>query len=176
MAGAAMRAAARRKLEESLNDLNGYISSVARRTGTRSILFGIEDIVQECMVVLWRVIVKYPEARGIELLKLFKRSLTRHLASIFRLEHVRRSYGTQSLSSSHSETDSTGGGGDWVYDVSGEGVYSRDYSILPWDFYRVELKRIEARLGRKRLKILMTQRNFGKGFPGRKEEIMKAAE
>ena len=179
-----MSAAARRAKEyqECLQELDQYIASVANRTGKKSILFGIEDITQECMVVLWRVLMKYPEARGLDLLKLYRRSLIRHLASLFRLEHVRRSYGTVQFSrlETHPHRNGKGedsSGGSWVYDgVTGEGVYSREYSVLPWDFYKVELKRIESRIGRKRLQTLLHHRNHGKGYGDRKEEILRSLE
>lgn len=119
-------------LEHKLEDLRPYIEKVARNCQNRSNLYGTEDLVQEATIVLWRCMEEYPSATETELIRLFKRSLTNRLASLFRRRYIREEASWKSL-------DDLGMRKEANVDICRDLMRGK-VSITPWKFY-AELSR-----------------------------------
>ena len=164
--------AAEQKLEDELRSLRGYILSVSRKVCRRSLMMGIEDVAQEGTIVLWRIIKNRPNITGDDLIRLFKTSFRNRLASLFRVGHVKAEKVSVSL-------DAYGKTGE--EDVNAEDeldvriVLTSVRNVLPWDFYKVSLKRLGRQVGFKVLRALIDRERRGMkeaDFQRRKEELL----
>ena len=147
------------QLEAQTDSLRAYIGSVVRRVGWKTKLYGEEDIAQEATIVLWRYIKEYPDKDGIELIKIFKKSLTRQLASLFRTNHIKKMDRMVSL------------------DVE---VHDDEYviapgSLVPWNWYDKRLHELGQKIGHMTLHDLIHRNRVcqhGSEFEKHKEMVM----
>ena len=159
-----------KRLLRHLKKLRPYIETisynVSRKSWRRSILFSKEDLVQEACIVLWKVLEDHPEARGIHVVKLFKRYFTNRLASILRSKKVRedRIKSLDEIQENRVEIH---------FDLKSK---IGNQSVLPWDFYRYQLKRLEDRIGKENLRHMIhsdSRKMDSQCFELRREEIIK---
>lgn len=163
-----------RRLEQEFLALRGYIYGIASKIGYKDvILLSQEDLVQEALMVLWRVLDKYPQAEGVSILKLFKVSFTRRLASLYRVE--RHKHKMSSLED-YIEKDRENNEGNLEYRIDLRFSLAGPKCVTPWDFYRYHLKRIEKKIGWKLLRSYVHCERKGKGFDAQKEVVLKNLE
>jgi DNA-directed RNA polymerase specialized sigma24 family protein len=128
-----------RKFQDQLDEMSRFIKRRAKKLVERSVLFGYDDLIQECSMVLWRVLEKYPDARGVDLLKLFNRSMKNHFASLFRpdREWLKLDDKTDQFDPLASELNQVR-----------LGILKRH--VLPWDFFRYRLALIATKLDKEK--------------------------
>lgn len=151
-----------------LRSLKGYIRLMAKRHKWRSVLLSIEDIVQEATIVLWRVLVLYRDKGEEELVKLFMTSFRRHLWHIYKKEGIKNEQRVESL---HAREGACLGRDELVIRLRDGG---KDVALLPWDFYKLKLRELARKIGRKNLHDFIHKgRKMNTAyFEKRKEEVL----
>jgi DNA-directed RNA polymerase specialized sigma24 family protein len=155
-----------------MGKLKRYINSTAYDLEWRSVLYDADDLIQEACMVLWRVIESYPAAKGIELVKLFKTSFSRHLASVYRRKRVK----LERRNKLQLETLETRAAGHDPLSRELERVRFQvmKRSVLPWDFFKIRLEGLSQRLGRERWKRLVdVPSRINDEYLRRKEESLR---
>jgi DNA-directed RNA polymerase specialized sigma24 family protein len=146
--------------KDQLKVMRDYIRTRASRLVGRSVLFGLDDLVQESTIVLWKVLREYPEASTEELVKLFKMSLTHRYASMFRMKRVKIEKRMHSLDSIKDEPEK-------LFRVTSK-------EVLPWDFFRHRLAQIATRLDKESYaKICYAPSRINDLYLRRKEDALK---
>jgi len=92
-------------------------------------------------MVLWRLIEYYPDLKGIELVKCFRHVFRNHLINTYRKKLVKAERRAIPFDPLACEADQTR-----------KGIVNR---ILPWDFFRIRLSGLSARLDREKYKRLI---------------------
>jgi DNA-directed RNA polymerase specialized sigma24 family protein len=147
------------EFQRQLDEMSRFIRRRAKCLVRRSVLFGYDDLMQECSMVLWRVLESYPDARGVELLKLFNRSMKNHFASLFRpdREWLKLDDKTDQFDPLASELNQVR-----------LGIMKRH--ILPWDFFRYRLALIATKLDKEKYLRLCEIRGRANNVSLRKKE------
>lgn len=157
--------------------LKGYLVLTGKRNGWRSIVYGIEDIIQEASIVLWKVLLKYPKATPEEITKIFMVSLRRHLGHIFKKEDMRHEKFVHSLDNLLGHASDGRGKMEDRVEIQ-EVILLRDggrpMAMLPWDYYEMKLRLIAKKIGKAKLRSFIHEgRKANTEFvEKRKEEVM----
>jgi DNA-directed RNA polymerase specialized sigma24 family protein len=143
-----------RRFARHFGDLKTYIKSTAYQLEWRSVLYDSDDLVQEASMVLWRVIENYPAAKGTELVKLFKTSFSRHLASVYRRKRIKNDQRNK-VTFENLEMGHGSGSDPLTAELNRTRRKIMERTILPWDFFRVRLSKLSERLDRERWRRLV---------------------
>lgn len=155
---------AEEEFRSQLDLMSRIIRKRAKRLVRRSVMYGYEDLVQECSMVLWRVITKYPAAKGVDLLKLFNRSLKNHFVSIFRQDREWLKLEDRTERQVNPLEAELGG--------TRRGILNRH--VLPWDFFRCRLALIATKLDKEKyIRLCEIPSRINDRFLRRKEAALK---
>jgi len=140
------------------------IKSVAQRHAWRSVLYDSEDLCQEASIILWRVLEEYPSARGIDLIRLFRKSLRRRIKDIFRMKLIKAERRVARLEAML---------GPASQEQDGPASFAGS-PLLPLDFFRAKLSALTGRLGRERCKRLVeVSSRINDQYLKKKEDLLR---
>ena len=160
-----------REFHTQLKDVSRYLYKVAHKHKQRSPVYSLEDLVQEGLMVLWKILNRYPKLGGRELIALYGKALRERYVDLFRPRVMRMDGKVRSLDCMANFEE------DELEPPDIREIIVCPRNMLPWDFYTKSLRALEKRLGRKAVRQLVRGNRQGRYFMKKvlrtKEEIMK---